>query len=212
MCGALDGVADSVRCGLPAEGRWPGTDLTGEAAGPLRRFGHCPEHALTVWRETVPPAPVDSCQHPFADQDRDREDPLSIGRRDWQRDCRAAEADQGVDVQVVAGQPDHSWNQLGQLWAPLVGGVVVNQTRHRCQQRMRAHRMIAPSLTGKVGHQLHETRALTGVAMLSGESSGSMSGKSGWIFDMTNLPGRLNGTPPVCMQPWRANMRPRSDD
>src|SRR5215207_11009905 len=32
---------------------------------------------------------------------------------------------------------------------------------------MRARRMIAPPLTGKVGRQLHETRALTGVAMFS---------------------------------------------
>ena len=39
-----------------------------------------------------------------------------------------AEGDQGIDVQIVASQPDHRWNQLGQAWPPLVGGVIAAQS------------------------------------------------------------------------------------
>src|SRR4029453_10418447 len=46
VCGTLHRAADSVRCGLPAEGCWPGRDVTGEAVGPLRREGHCAPCAL----------------------------------------------------------------------------------------------------------------------------------------------------------------------
>jgi hypothetical protein len=42
-------------------------------------MGHCAQRALTVWGETVPSAPIELCQHPLANQDRDRED---AGRAD----------------------------------------------------------------------------------------------------------------------------------
>src|SRR4029453_9456425 len=94
VCGTVDRAADYVRCGLPAEGGWPGMEVTAEVVGPLCRFGHCAEHALTAWRQTVPRAPIELCQHSLADQDRDREDSLPIGCGDRQRDRCTAQADQ----------------------------------------------------------------------------------------------------------------------
>ena len=85
-CGSVDGAADGVRCGLPAEGCWPGREVSGEAVGPLPCLGYCAQRVLTGWSEAVCSAPVELCQHPLADQDRDREDPLSIGCCDRQRE------------------------------------------------------------------------------------------------------------------------------
>ena len=39
---------------------------------------------------------------------------------------------------------------------------------------------------------------LRGLRCFPRESTGSMSGKCGWAFDMANLPGRLDVTRPVC--------------
>src|SRR4029450_6832711 len=96
----------------------------GEAVSPFGGFGYCIQYARTVWRETVRLAPIELRQHPFADQDRDSENPLSISCCDGQRDRCAAEGDQGIDVQIVAGQPAHNWNQFGEVVAALVGRVV----------------------------------------------------------------------------------------
>jgi hypothetical protein len=85
---------------------------------PAQDWSAAADRADTVWSETVPSALIELCQHPLADQDRDGEDPLSIGCCDRQRNGRAAEGDERVDVQVVAGQPDYRWNQLGQVRRP----------------------------------------------------------------------------------------------
>src|SRR4029453_4645326 len=39
---------------------------------------------------------------------------------------------------------------------------------------------------------------LRGLRCFPGESTGSMSGKCGWAFDIANLPGRSDVTRPVC--------------
>ena len=39
---------------------------------------------------------------------------------------------------------------------------------------------------------------LRGLRCFPRESTGSMSGKCGWAFDMANLPGRSDVTRPVC--------------
>ena len=83
--------------------------------------------------------------------------------------------------------------------------------------------MIAPSLTGKVGRQLHETRPTTGVAVLPRESTGSISGRCGWDCDMAKLPERSDSHdqsapippwPPACARsdaPTRVTRGTRGD-
>src|SRR5688500_17050243 len=99
-------------------------------------------------------------------------------------------------MRVVAGEPDHRWNQLGEARPPLDGGVIVDQTCDGCQQWVGARRMIAPSLTGKVGRQLHKTGALTGVAVLSSREHRKHVGQIWLRFRHGRSPGivKLLGT------------------
>ena len=81
------------------------------------------------------------------------------------------ERDLHVHVRIVAGQPDHRRNQPDQLTATGIRGVVVDQARQACQQRMGARRMIAPSRSGEVRDQFHEARALARAPVLASRDS-----------------------------------------
>src|SRR5215211_9793 len=73
---------------------------------------------------------------------------------------------------------------------------------------MRARRMIAPSLTGKVGRQLHETRALTGVAMLSPREQRQHVGQMRLILRHGEPPGTARrDTTSLRAYSYGANMR-----
>jgi hypothetical protein len=59
--------------------------------------------------------------------------------------------------------------------------------------------VIAPSLTGKVGRQLHEnTPPSGGCGAFLARAPAACRAKCGWAFDIANLPGRLDVTRPVC--------------
>ena len=81
------------------------------ACGTVSARAHCLERDCPAGAHRVVPTPSRT------PEPRPR-GPLSIGCGDRQRDRRAAEGDQGIDVRVVADQPDHGWNQLSQAWAP----------------------------------------------------------------------------------------------
>ena len=70
-------------------------------------------------------------------------------------------------MQILAGQPDHRRDQPRQLGPAGVGGVVVDIAGERGQQRMRAGRVVTPSLSRQIRCQLHETRALARTAMVA---------------------------------------------
>jgi hypothetical protein len=161
------GILNDGGRGLPAKAPAGGPDPTGEPVGPRGGVRHLRQRQAALLLEPSCRSPVQAGQDAFAGQHRDRHDTLPLGRHQRQRHGGRPQRDPRVDVQVLAGQPDHRRDQIGQSLAAGIRGVVVDVAGEGGQQRVGAGGVVAPALTSQQRGQFHEAGTRAGAAVLA---------------------------------------------
>jgi len=162
-----DGVVDDRGGGVPAK------DAAGNnAVAPVALCPRCGARHKRQGFVALPPKrrrrpSVQLGEQLLARQHRDGQHPLPLLGRNRQRRLRGAKRNARIDVQIRSGHADHIRNEFDQLLTPVVGHVIVHLPRELGEQRVRAGRMVAPSLAGEVGRVLHEARTSSRAAVLS---------------------------------------------